>query len=207
MQLESDRFTNPLEGVDEATFSIEREVVRNELRQRNETGFAGQAWNWIQEAVFPADHPYHHGIAGSHESLSSITLDDARRFAAQHYRPDNMTMLVIGDVALETAPAFVQTHLSPALYGDPQKPAAPVAPRLPTLAAPVPQVKPTALRRCPRPRSGSAGRRRADSAARSSSPISGRRWSRPIPTPDSSPTIRTSPTSPSTPTPDRAPGW
>ncbi|HVR62376.1 MAG TPA: pitrilysin family protein, partial [Polyangia bacterium] len=147
LQLEGDRFTNPLEAVDEPTFTVEREVVRNELRQRNETGFTGQALNWIQAAVFPADHPYHHGVAGTHQSLSAITLDDARRFAAQHYRPDNMTMLVIGDVSLDGVEDFVRAHWPPALYGDPRKPVSPPASRVPNPAPAVPQVKPAGLER------------------------------------------------------------
>src|SRR5258708_19438485 len=87
VQLESDRFTNPLEGVDEVTFTIEREVVRNELRQRNETGFAGQARNWIQEAVFPADAPHHHGTAGRQQTLSPLPRDQPRPFAHHPYPP------------------------------------------------------------------------------------------------------------------------
>ncbi|HXI57014.1 MAG TPA: insulinase family protein, partial [Polyangia bacterium] len=126
-----------------ATFNTEREVVRNELRQSNETGFVGQGLDWMQEAIFPVGHAYHHGIAGTHGSLTAITFDDARRFVARHYRPDNMTMLVIGDVALEGAEPFVKQQLSPALYGDPQKAAVKdYAARVPATSPPVPQVKP-----------------------------------------------------------------
>ncbi|MEA2699319.1 MAG: zinc protease [Myxococcales bacterium] len=149
VQTESDRFSNPLEGLDEDTFATEREVVRNELRQRNETGLVGQAFDWLQAAVFPDDHPYHHGTAGSHQSLSAITLDDARRFVAQHYRPDNMTILVIGDVALETAEAYVKAHLAPALYDAPAGAASKaLVVRLPPAGPPpAPQVKPKGMQR------------------------------------------------------------
>jgi len=93
------RLTNPLQGVDERTFNVEREVVRNELRERGENAI-GPAFNFLQEAAFPPGHPYARPIGGSHQSLSAITLDDARAFAAKHYRPENMTMVIIGDVDL-----------------------------------------------------------------------------------------------------------
>lgn len=100
LQLELGRMLDPLNGVDAKVFEVEREVVRNELRQRGENAI-GPAFNHLQEAVFPPGHPYARPIGGSHESLSAITFDDTKKFALDHYRADNMTMLVIGDVDLE----------------------------------------------------------------------------------------------------------
>lgn len=101
LTIDTARLLNPLQGVDEKTFDVEREVVRNELRQRGENAI-GPAFNFLQEAVFPPGHAYARPIGGSHQSLTAITLDDAKAFAAKHYRPDNMTMVVIGDVDLAT---------------------------------------------------------------------------------------------------------
>jgi zinc protease len=115
----------PLEGLDERTFAIERDVVRNELRERNETHSAGVAWAAAYEAALPAGHPYTRPIIGTHESLSTVTLDDARRYAAEHYHPESMTFVVAGDVELASAEAFVHDALPPALYGDPAHPRAP----------------------------------------------------------------------------------
>lgn len=99
LAIDSARLTNPLLGVDEKTFAVEREVVRNELRQRGENAI-GPAFNFLQEAAFPATHHYSRPIGGSHESLTAIQFEDAKQFAAAHYKPANMTMLIIGDVDL-----------------------------------------------------------------------------------------------------------
>jgi zinc protease len=115
--LEGARMADPLRGVDEATFAIERDIVRNELRERDETHWFAAAYHDAFEAAFPAGHPY--ARHETHDSLSAITMDDARRFVAAHYRPQNVTMVVVGDMDLSQVDAFVRETLPPALYGDP----------------------------------------------------------------------------------------
>jgi zinc protease len=96
--LEGARLLNPITNVDQASFDVEREVVRNELRLRNETGYHSQFLTWAQSAVFPAEHPYSRPLIGTHQSLSAIRIEDAQEFARRHYRPDNMLIVIIGDV-------------------------------------------------------------------------------------------------------------
>jgi zinc protease len=101
LSIESARLLNPMAGVDQQTFDVEREVVRNELRQRGENA-VGPAMTYLQEAVFPPSHHYFRPVGGSHESLSAITLDDAKKFVKDNYKASNMTMLILGDVDLAT---------------------------------------------------------------------------------------------------------
>lgn len=110
LAIEVGRMVDPLSGVDAAVVDVEREVVRNELRQRGENSI-GPAFNFMQEAVFPEGHPYARPVGGSHESLSAITFDDVKQFALKHYRPDNMTLLIIGDVDLEHIEAVIKQGL------------------------------------------------------------------------------------------------
>lgn len=110
LSIEVGRMVDPLNGVDQSVVDVEREVVRNELRQRGENAI-GPALNFMQEAVFPEGHPYARPIGGSHESLSAITLDDVKKFALGNYRPDNMTLLIIGDVDLEHIEATLKQAL------------------------------------------------------------------------------------------------
>ncbi len=119
---EGRRLANPLDGLDEATFAVERDIVRNELRQGHETNDAGESFDVAYRTVFPPSHPYSRPVIGTHESLNAITLDDARRFADTYYRPEAMTMVIVADMDLSTADAFVRAHLPPALYGDPAHP-------------------------------------------------------------------------------------
>jgi zinc protease len=101
LTIESARLFNPMAGVDQQTFDVEREVVRNELRQRGEN-VVGPALTFLQEAVFPPSHHYFRPVGGSHESLTAITFDDAKKFVKDYYKPSNMTMLILGDVDLAT---------------------------------------------------------------------------------------------------------
>jgi zinc protease len=99
--LEASRMSDPLGGVDEEIFKVEREVVRNELRQRGETVIDGAVWGALSKATYPENHPYSRPVVGTHQSLDRLTLADAREFVQKRYRPANMTMVVAGDFQLE----------------------------------------------------------------------------------------------------------
>jgi zinc protease len=139
LKMEGQRLAAPLAGVTEEVFAVEREVVRNELRQRNETGFFGQVFQWVQAASFPAEHPYARPIIGTHESLSRLTLADAQRFARKHYQPENVTLVITGDVDLQGVEALLQASLPEAWRGS--GPPLAVSPRLPQ-PAPEPPLAP-----------------------------------------------------------------
>ena len=49
-------------------------------------------------AVFGEQHPYGRPLAGTEASLAAITRDDVQRFYTTNYRPNNATLLVVGDV-------------------------------------------------------------------------------------------------------------
>ena len=119
LRVEAERLLNPLAGVDEATFAVERDVVRNEHRLHHETAMWSEAATSLSKAVFRPDHPYSRSVSGTHASLSALTLDDARRYVAQNYRPADMTMVVFGDIDLKGAEEYIRKVLPPALYGDP----------------------------------------------------------------------------------------
>jgi zinc protease len=137
LDAEGRRLAKPLAGVDGATFAVERDIVRNELREGHETEANGESFDAANRAAFPSSHPYSRPVIGTHESLNAITLDDARRFADAHYRPEAMTMVIVGDIDLSTVDAFVRAHLPPALYGDPAHPR-PLGPPAATPTGPPP---------------------------------------------------------------------
>ncbi len=143
LKLEAQRLSAPLAGVTEQVFAVEREVVRNELRQRNETGFIGQVFHWVQETAFPAGHPYARPVVGSHESLSQLTLADAQRFVRKGYQPDNVTLVITGDVDLAGMEALLKQSLPEAWHGE--GPPLAVSPRLQE-PAPEPPLAPRSAR-------------------------------------------------------------
>ncbi|MDB4983074.1 MAG: peptidase (pitrilysin) family [Myxococcales bacterium] len=97
--LEASRLTDPLAGVDEETFALELDVVRAELSQREETHGSARGLGRLQEALFDPADPYAHGSGGTLESLATLTLEDARVFAKEHYRPENATLYVDGGMS------------------------------------------------------------------------------------------------------------
>jgi len=144
LQIEGARMSSPLAGVDEAVFNVEREVVRNELRQRGETQI-GPAVEWLQELVFPKGSTMARPIGGSHESLTAISFDDAKKFVADNYKPSNMTMLILGDVDLATIDSVLARNL-PTLFR-PVAAQGPVPSRIPTAVKEPPEPPPAKLLR------------------------------------------------------------
>lgn len=133
--LESQRLLAPVDNVAPAAAALELEVVRNELRLRGETGYIGAALGAMQAAVFPEGHPYHRSIIGTHASLSSLSLADAQAFVKAHYRPENATIVIVGDVNLKEVGPIVEGAIPKELRAGAG--AKPAAPRLPE-KAPVP---------------------------------------------------------------------
>ncbi|MDB5455628.1 MAG: peptidase domain protein, partial [Caulobacter sp.] len=83
--------------IDEAAFKSERDVVKEELRQRVLADPYGRffALN-IPKASF-VSHPYKRPGIGSIEELDAATIDDVRAFHATYYRPDNAALIVVGN--------------------------------------------------------------------------------------------------------------
>ena len=82
--------------VDEENFKSEREVVKEEYRQRVLASPYGRLFNAISSASY-IEHPYKRPGIGSIEDLEAATLADVVDFHKRHYRPDNATLIVAGD--------------------------------------------------------------------------------------------------------------
>ncbi len=91
---ESDRMVNL--NVDEANFSSEREVVKEEYRQGVLAQTYGRFFEYITSLSYEK-HPYKRGVIGNLDELSAATRDDADRFYRTFYRPDNAWLIVVGD--------------------------------------------------------------------------------------------------------------
>ncbi len=83
--------------VDEANFKSERDVVKEELRQRVLADPYGRLFSlMLPQATYTA-HPYKRPGIGSIEELDAATLDDVRAFHRDYYRPDNAVLIVAGN--------------------------------------------------------------------------------------------------------------
>src|SRR5687768_13561606 len=63
--LEADRMGFLLPALTQAKLDNQRDVVKNERRQRVDNVPYGQSMEKLLEALYPPDHPYHHSVIGS----------------------------------------------------------------------------------------------------------------------------------------------
>jgi zinc protease len=83
-------------NVNQANFASEREVVKEERRLRVDN----RPYGLIQEDLYAAAftvHGYHHTTIGSMDDLNKAKLEDVREFFKTFYRPNNATMVIVGD--------------------------------------------------------------------------------------------------------------
>lgn len=117
--LESDRMQNLLPALSQQKLDNQREVVKNERRQRYENAPYGMAWQYLGEAMYPPGHPYRHTPIGSHEDLSAATLDDVHEFFRQYYVPANAVLALAGDFQRDQAKALIEKYFGQIPGGQP----------------------------------------------------------------------------------------
>jgi zinc protease len=108
--------------VDEANFKSERAVVEEEYRQRVLASPYGRLFNAFSSASY-LEHPYKRPGIGSIEDLEAATLSDVVAFHTRHYRPDNATLVVVGDFEQKQVDAWIDKY-----FGAVPKPTTPLPP-------------------------------------------------------------------------------
>ena len=116
--LEADRLGSL--NVDEANFKSEREVVKEERRAHYENPPYGLIIEDLYAAAFSV-HPYKHTTIGSMEDLNKATIEDVRDFFRTFYRPDNATVVIVGDFSTAQAVAWSEKY-----FGGIPRPAQPM---------------------------------------------------------------------------------
>ena len=76
--LEADRMGSLLAALDDESMENQRDVVKNERRQRYDNVPYGTAFEKLTALAYPEGHPYHHTPIGSMADLDAATLEDAR---------------------------------------------------------------------------------------------------------------------------------
>lgn len=99
--------TRPLQGVDDATVDVEREVLRAE-RYDVDPHAGGAALDAVFQSVLPRGFPGSRPVAGTDPSLRAVTRADLEAFVDEHYRPDNTIVVLIGDLSPRAAEAYVR---------------------------------------------------------------------------------------------------
>ncbi|HJQ38047.1 MAG TPA: pitrilysin family protein, partial [Thermoanaerobaculia bacterium] len=108
--LESDRMGFFLPALTQEKLDIQREVVKEERRQRYDNVPYGTAFERLLRLSYSPEYSYHWPTIGSMEDLGAASLDDIRDFFSTWYRPDNCTLTVVGDFAPSEAKALVEQY-------------------------------------------------------------------------------------------------
>src|SRR5678816_2161524 len=78
--LDSDRMGFLLPTMDTAKLNLQREVVKNERRERVDNVPYGRGEEMILAALYPKSHPYSWSVIGSMTDLNAAALEDVKNF-------------------------------------------------------------------------------------------------------------------------------
>ncbi|MFN0169022.1 MAG: M16 family metallopeptidase [Bryobacteraceae bacterium] len=127
--LESQRFLRPVFR----EFYKERDVVREERRQRVESSPQGKLQEALLTTAFAA-HPYRQMPGGWASDIENLTVSDAQDFFRTHYVPGNITIGIVGDVDPREVRRLADKYFGPL-------PARPLPPLIRTVEPPQQGVK------------------------------------------------------------------
>ena len=105
MWLESDRFAHPVFR----EFYSERDVVREERRLGIESTPTGLIEEEFRAMVWTTSS-YHWDVIGWASDLGSITREQADAYYDTYYAPNNLTMLLVGDLDPDATIQLVRTY-------------------------------------------------------------------------------------------------
>ena len=116
--------------MDQPKLDLQRDVVKNERRERVDNQPYGRADEVISAALYPASHPYSWPVIGSLADLSAASLDDVKQFFRTYYAPNNATLTIAGSFDPDSAKAWVSRYFG----GIPRGPQMPPRPQVPPVA-------------------------------------------------------------------------
>ncbi len=124
LYLESDRMGYLLDTMTPQTVDAQRDVVKNERRERVENEPYGMADVVLNELLYPEGHPYHWPVIGYMPDLTAASYDDVVAFFKTYYAPQNASLVVAGDIDPPAARALVEKYFSDVKPGQPVPPMA-----------------------------------------------------------------------------------
>ena len=107
---EADKLGFFINTVTESVVDKEKQVVKNEKRQGVDNQPYGHNSYVIDQALYPDSHPYHWQVSGSLADLEGAELADVVDFHTKWYGPNNLTLVVAGDLDVEQTKAWIETY-------------------------------------------------------------------------------------------------
>lgn len=96
-------------ALNDKNFASERDVVKEEYRQRIRANPYGEFYLDIEKKSF-AVHPYKRPGIGSIEELDASKLPEVKAFHSTFYRPDNAVLVIVGDFQPEEMEGWVRKY-------------------------------------------------------------------------------------------------
>lgn len=106
--IDSDRFGYMINTVTEAALEREKQVVKNEKRQRVDNSPYGYTDEIIRKNLYPEGHPYNWTVIGSLPDLQAATVADVKEFYNEYYGANNATLVIAGDIDVEETKQLVE---------------------------------------------------------------------------------------------------
>ena len=98
--------------LDQPLFDAQRAVVKEETRETVLSQPYGRLIHYTYEHTF-IGHPYQRLVGGTFADVDAATLEEARAFQENFYRPDNATLIVSGNFHPAQLERWVDQHLAP----------------------------------------------------------------------------------------------
>lgn len=106
---ESDRMGHLLGTVDQKKLDLQRGVVQNEKRQRENQPY-GVAYELLVTNTYPVGHPYSWTVIGKMEDLDAASMGDVQDWFKTNYGPNNTVLVLSGDITPEVARQKVEQY-------------------------------------------------------------------------------------------------
>ena len=94
-----------------APLEIERKVSELKARLKHMDDEPRQVAQLIFAKKLFGAHPYAHPTEGSSSTLSSIAREDIVRFFQSYYRPNNVSIVIVGQITLEEGARWLERYL------------------------------------------------------------------------------------------------
>jgi zinc protease len=115
---ESDRMGHLLGVLDQKKLDLQRGVVQNEKRQGENQPY-GVVYQLVTENTYPVGHPYSWTVIGSMKDLDAASMPDVQEWFKDNYGPNNVTLVLAGDITPEAARQKVEKYFGDIPAGPP----------------------------------------------------------------------------------------
>jgi len=127
LQAHPDEMGYLLDAMSPSKVDGQRDVVKNERRQRYENQPYGMVWIVMARSLYDKNHPYSWPTIGSMEDLSAASYEDVVHFFKTYYVPNNTSIVIAGDIDPVATKTLVEKWFNEIPAGKPVPPVDPPA--------------------------------------------------------------------------------